>query len=121
MKSVSVLGLRAVLQNEDFLSSSHLFKGLFDPDWVLSFRLESVHSLEDETDNQFPGSDEKMISGPPTQELDCGKYEGGTCTKQFDPVCGSDGITYSTECVLCQQNSKEMKNVKVASKGPCHP
>lgn len=41
MKSVSVLGLRAVLQNEDFLSSSHLFKGLFDPDWVLSFRLES--------------------------------------------------------------------------------
>ncbi|XP_045887298.1 serine protease inhibitor Kazal-type 2-like [Micropterus dolomieu] len=81
----------------------------------------SVHSLEDETANQFPGSDEKMISGPPTQELDCGKYEGGTCTKQFDPVCGSDGITYSTECVLCQQNSQEMKNVKVASKGPCHP
>uniref|UniRef100_A0A8C4NT78 Kazal-like domain-containing protein n=1 Tax=Dicentrarchus labrax TaxID=13489 RepID=A0A8C4NT78_DICLA len=67
----------------------------------------SVTSLEDET--AAPDSDE--MSGVPDQEalaepreLDCEKYEGGTCTKQYDPVCGSDGITYGTECVLCQQN-----------------
>ncbi|XP_039976275.1 serine protease inhibitor Kazal-type 2-like [Xiphias gladius] len=86
----------------------------------------SVLSQDDETVTQFPDSDETMMSGAPEQEAvsepkkpACEKYEGGTCTKQYDPVCGSDGKTYGTECVLCQQNSKEKKNVRVVFKGPC--
>ncbi|XP_073342380.1 pancreatic secretory trypsin inhibitor-like [Pagrus major] len=88
----------------------------------------SVLSLEDETVTQFPDSDETMMTGKSEQEalaypneLGCEKYEGRACTKQYDPICGSDGNTYGTECVLCQQNSQQMKNVKVASKGPCPP
>ncbi|XP_036931987.1 serine protease inhibitor Kazal-type 1-like [Acanthopagrus latus] len=88
----------------------------------------SVLSLEDGTVTQFPDGDKTMMTGKSGEralaypnELGCEKYEGRVCTREYDPVCGSDGNTYSTECVLCQQNSQQKKNVKVASSGPCLP
>ncbi|XP_013885542.1 trypsin inhibitor ClTI-1 [Austrofundulus limnaeus] len=76
-------------------------------------------------DDNIPDNHEAVISGAEQKDLDgnrepeCDRYEGAVCTKQYDPVCGSDGKTYGTECVLCLQNRLEKKNVKVSRKGPC--
>ncbi|XP_037316830.1 trypsin inhibitor ClTI-1-like [Pungitius pungitius] len=53
-------------------------------------------------------------------QADCEKYyvQAG-CTKEYDPVCGNDGTTYSTECVLCQYNREQKKNVIVSLRGEC--
>ncbi|XP_046718228.1 serine protease inhibitor Kazal-type 1-like [Silurus meridionalis] len=53
------------------------------------------------------------------REAECEKYVTSTCTREFDPVCGDDGKTYSTECVLCMENKTRNQHVKVMHKGMC--
>ncbi|XP_062873268.1 trypsin inhibitor ClTI-1-like [Trichomycterus rosablanca] len=53
------------------------------------------------------------------READCEKYEDLKCTREYDPVCGDDGVTYTTECVLCLENKTRNQHVKVMHKGEC--
>uniref|UniRef100_A0A8C6ZXV4 Kazal-like domain-containing protein n=1 Tax=Nothoprocta perdicaria TaxID=30464 RepID=A0A8C6ZXV4_NOTPE len=41
------------------------------------------------------------------------------CPRNFNPVCGTDGETYSNECVLCQSNSENNKDVQIFKRGSC--
>lgn len=41
------------------------------------------------------------------------------CTAEFDPVCGSDGISYGNECKLRLEACKYKRDVTVLYKGPC--
>ncbi|KAL7838223.1 hypothetical protein AOLI_G00266270 [Acnodon oligacanthus] len=52
-------------------------------------------------------------------EPNCSRYANLICTREFEPVCGDNGQTYPTECVLCQKNIIDNQQVKVAYKGEC--
>nr|AUO18183.1 kazal-type protease inhibitor [Sebastes schlegelii] len=43
------------------------------------------------------------------------------CNFQYDPLCGSDGATYSNRCELCMSNRFKMNKVIVMYRGRCHP
>uniref|UniRef100_A0A3B5R9U2 Kazal-like domain-containing protein n=1 Tax=Xiphophorus maculatus TaxID=8083 RepID=A0A3B5R9U2_XIPMA len=43
----------------------------------------------------------------------------GKCTKILDPVCGSNGVTYSNECLLCKEIFETKRDIWITKQGPC--
>ena len=41
------------------------------------------------------------------------------CTREFKPVCGSDGKTYNSECLLNRAKCVKRILIQVASQGAC--
>ncbi|XP_029879508.1 serine protease inhibitor Kazal-type 2 [Aquila chrysaetos chrysaetos] len=56
-----------------------------------------------------------VASVPPA----CYKYGVPGCPRDYNPVCGTDGKTYSNECVLCLSNSENKKYVQIFKMGRC--
>ncbi|XP_057699939.1 PI-actitoxin-Avd5a-like [Corythoichthys intestinalis] len=45
----------------------------------------------------------------------CGGQAPEICPMNYDPVCGTDGITYPNKCALCSSNSQGV----VSHRGEC--
>ena len=41
------------------------------------------------------------------------------CSMDFNPVCGSDGKTYSNECVMRQEACRARRELRVIYRGKC--
>ncbi|XP_014639713.1 PREDICTED: serine protease inhibitor Kazal-type 2 [Ceratotherium simum simum] len=56
-----------------------------------------------------------MIDSAP----DCNKYQLPACTRDFNPVCGSDMSTYPNECTLCMKIKEDGHDIKIIRDEPC--
>ncbi|XP_037658013.1 serine protease inhibitor Kazal-type 9 [Choloepus didactylus] len=59
------------------------------------------------------------------KQVDCSNYkklppgEERSCPEIYEPICGSDGKTYSNECFFCSEVKKTDDKLKFAHFGKC--
>ncbi|XP_049640982.1 double-headed protease inhibitor, submandibular gland-like [Suncus etruscus] len=44
---------------------------------------------------------------------------GKACTRIYRPICGTDGITHSNECMLCARSQEVRYNIRKLHDGKC--
>ncbi|XP_035294623.1 ovomucoid-like [Cricetulus griseus] len=43
----------------------------------------------------------------------------GYCTREYEPVCGTDGITYTNKCIFCLAHKSSHASINLEHYGRC--
>ncbi|XP_066506053.1 trypsin inhibitor ClTI-1-like [Hoplias malabaricus] len=60
-----------------------------------------------------------VAAGKKRRPPKCEIYPLPGCPRDYNPVCGSDGKTYTNECELCVEILETGTQIYVAHEGPC--
>nr|XP_033782753.1 serine protease inhibitor Kazal-type 1-like [Geotrypetes seraphini] len=53
------------------------------------------------------------------REANCEKFPRVGCPKIYSPVCGTDGIVYDNECLICHKNREKNLHIRIRKEGKC--
>ncbi|XP_056328813.1 serine protease inhibitor Kazal-type 1-like [Danio aesculapii] len=59
------------------------------------------------------------LSGFNDIDSQCFIYSNGMCPREYNPVCGTDGVTYSNRCMLCWEIFMGNFNLQISKMGEC--
>nr|XP_060621554.1 serine protease inhibitor Kazal-type 1-like [Anolis sagrei ordinatus] len=59
------------------------------------------------------------IGASDEKEPVCERYHPPACPRIYDPICGTDGVTYGNECILCNENRKRNLHIRIKKSGTC--
>uniref|UniRef100_A0A4X1UQ37 Serine peptidase inhibitor Kazal type 4 n=2 Tax=Sus scrofa TaxID=9823 RepID=A0A4X1UQ37_PIG len=81
--------------------------------WVVALALAALFIV----DREVPVSAEKHVfSRMPICEH---MTESPDCSRIYDPVCGTDGVTYESECKLCLARIENKQDIQIVKDGEC--
>ncbi|XP_032885452.1 trypsin inhibitor ClTI-1-like [Amblyraja radiata] len=67
----------------------------------------------------FIGISKATIIFEETEQPACDQYSLPACSRHYAPVCGTNGITYSNECLMCVEIKQRKTNIRITKRDEC--